>query len=338
MGKVKEPLGTRVRRCLSILVVLILLVWGNKKDKLEEMMEGNFGHISDEGIKQQLEHIFASFPDDMIWIYRDINGDGKEDLLLREDARSMGKERIVGIFTIEKRDVVTILWDVVDMACFYELCDEGVLYYEQYYGVHDKERYLLYRFDESWDKIFVAGLEVICVEDITEMEISCQKLSMSDGVIQGKKITMDEWLEEYQVLFGKEYGGEIINFKENAGIGNLSYENIGKACKENLQDILLKNVWEIGLYEKYISEISGGKSHLVIQIYEEVEMSAIDLGGKEKYYPIYVGEQWKDHRANWEWFYIHEDLNVIYWYDLVDDTLIPLEEWRNSDKYREQAL
>lgn len=217
-------MGNRVKKCLYIVIVLALLFFCNEKNKLEEMIGGNFSYISDVEIKQQLEHIFSTFPDDVSWIYRDINGDEKKDLILTENAYGRGRERILGVFAIEKNDVVTVLWDIVDMTCFYELCDKGVLYYEQYYGVYDNERYTLYRFDEYWDKIFVEGMELIYIEDIRALssiqmtfsedmtigEINCWKFGISSGITQYTKIAKSEWLEKYYLLFGKEYNGEIM--------------------------------------------------------------------------------------------------------------------------------
>lgn len=50
---------------------------------------------------------------------------------------------------------------------------------------------------------------------------------------------------------------------------------------------------------------------------------------------IYVGEEWEDHRINWDWFWVKEDLSEIYYYDIVDGDYWTLEEWRASERYRE---
>lgn len=96
-----------------------------------------------------------------------------------------------------------------------------------------------------------------------------------------------------------------------------------------IEEYLVAAIPELKNYEEYIKEESEGEAYLIV----EVNPSWIEIG-EGKYYPVYVGEQWNDHRVNWEWFYVNEQLDEILWYDLTDDEFYLLEEWRNSKKYR----
>lgn len=211
----------------------------------------------------------------------------------------------------------------------------------------------------SFDESRQVHIWVVELADMKEAEcISTQTRRFFGGCYWGSKDEL--WLEgdvgivlyRYENGAWKEYpvtglddGKVVLHCKEETKSMDLA--SVPRAIVKKLStfeeiiddgglhDILLEKVPEIREYESYIREMSSGEAHLVIQTYEEVEMTVGDEGEKEKYYPIYIGEQWKDHRVNWEWFYIHEDLQQIYWYDVVEDTLFPLEEWRSTDKYRE---
>lgn len=97
-----------------------------------------------------------------------------------------------------------------------------------------------------------------------------------------------------------------------------------------IEEYLEASVSELENYKRFIECHSNGESHLIV----EARFSLLNIGGKE-FYPVYVGEQWEDHRVNWEWFYVSEQMDEILWYDILDDDFYTLEEWRNSKQYRE---
>ena len=47
-----------------------------------------------------------------------------------------------------------------------------------------------------------------------------------------------------------------------------------------------------------------------------------------------TGEQWDNHKANWDYFLVNEVLNKILFVDMTDSTVLTLEEWRASQYYR----
>ncbi len=92
-----------------------------------------------------------------------------------------------------------------------------------------------------------------------------------------------------------------------------------KMIKEDVfQSFLLRNIPEINNYAKYIWNKSKGEACLYIQVHEIVEMDISNKVDNKRYYPIYVGEKWENHNVNWEWFYVSEDMDVVYWYDVVE--------------------
>lgn len=117
----------------------------------------------------------------------------------------------------------------------------------------------------------------------------------------------------------------------------IQYEN-GQRCLEIITKVsgyLYDNVPELLNYDKYISEKSNGKAYLTVlpctELEEVIKIDGTNMGG---YYMVYVGEQWEDHRANWDWFAVSEDMDNILWVDIVEINYYTLEEWRASSSYR----
>ena len=100
---------------------------------------------------------------------------------------------------------------------------------------------------------------------------------------------------------------------------------------------LEQEVPELAVYDHFINVQSEGKAYLVV----DTDIRADELYGNNQeflgnYYTIYVGEKWEDHRANWYWFHVREDLKEILWCEIVECEYYSLEEWRDSLQYREQ--
>ncbi len=124
--------------------------------------------------------------------------------------------------------------------------------------------------------------------------------------------------------------------KENASpsIQREEYSNNDVSQEEKVEKYLLESVPEISDYATYIEEKSGKEACLYIQVYEKEEVTVNGSKSLINYYPVYVGEKWDTHTANWDWFYVSENLDAVYWYDVVDAEVYSLEEWRNGEGYR----
>lgn len=206
--------------CVVSVCIICFLCFTKPQDKLKKIEEGDYSYINDNKIQQQISKCFSSSFSNVRWVYEDINKDGIQDLILEEVTSKTAK--IIGIFTIENHDVTIVLWDDADMTSYYERCDSGVLWYTQYYGIYGNERYELYRYDNDWNKIFIKGLELYDIEDMSTVQYLDDSLKLNrEGVhyleffIQDEKkqymeLTEKEWLEEFSVLFGKIYGGDIL--------------------------------------------------------------------------------------------------------------------------------
>lgn len=102
-----------------------------------------------------------------------------------------------------------------------------------------------------------------------------------------------------------------------------------------LYDSFCQSVPELQKYSDYIIEQSTGEADLVIEVYETPKQITCRDGSKRNFYAVYVGEQWSDHRANWDWFYIEMDSKEVLWYNMIDDVYCTLDEWRDSEYYRD---
>ena len=111
---------------------------------------------------------------------------------------------------------------------------------------------------------------------------------------------------------------------------------------EKIMQCLWEQVPEISNWSDYVADKSEGKAHIGAQlwdfslddVYRDYEKTEF-LG---KYYLVYVGEQWEDHRVLWAYFYVNDNFDEVLWYDIVmgEDSEYPvlyLDEWRDSDFY-----
>ena len=101
-----------------------------------------------------------------------------------------------------------------------------------------------------------------------------------------------------------------------------------------VEDFLWESVPELHSYAEYIERESGGEASLYIEIQEAVELDVANSGNVQKFYPVYVGEERESNTANWDWFYVSEDMSVIYWQNIVEGEYYSLEDWRKSESYR----
>lgn len=190
---------------------------------LKEIEKGNFYYIDNDKIREQLEKTASSASNHVTWIWRDINADNGQELILVEKD---DPAKIIGVFAAVNDKAVSIIWDDTDVVNYYELCEDGLLSYSQYYGVYDMERYELYQYDDGWNAILIKGLEIYFFEDISNASLQLDneffsqnnidkeggyylEFEMYDGKKQYKELAKEEWLREFQDIFGKTYDGEM---------------------------------------------------------------------------------------------------------------------------------
>lgn len=202
---------------VTILSIVVFLHFEDV-DKLKAIEKGNYSYINNEITQEVLEKRDST---DFTWIYRDINGDGEEDLIVQDDYAA---NSILFIFSMEDDKVVTEFADINDMGCYTQLCDNGLLYYDQYYGVYAYEQYILYRYDEEWNEIFVDGLELYYIDkpdegvrskgngalNMEEVGLYFWNFKMCNGERVYTKLTQEEWINKFNDLFGKEYEGILF--------------------------------------------------------------------------------------------------------------------------------
>ncbi|MDE6949353.1 MAG: hypothetical protein K2P64_00285 [Lachnospiraceae bacterium] len=205
---------------ISIAAILSIAVFFYFKDvnELEAIEKGDYSHLDSERTQEALEKRDCR---DFTWIYRDINGDGEEELIVQDDSAA---NSILFILSMENDEVVTVFSDLTDMGCYTQLCDNGLLYYDRYYGVYDYELYILYYYDKEWNMKFVEGLELYYIEkpeegvkskgsgklNMGETGLYFWNFKIHDGERVYTKLTQEEWIEKFQDLFGKECEGYIF--------------------------------------------------------------------------------------------------------------------------------
>ena len=95
------------------------------------------------------------------------------------------------------------------------------------------------------------------------------------------------------------------------------------------------NVPELKAYEAWIHEKSRGQAFLIAEAWSSPEEICMDGNVAGRYYKVYVGEKWEDHRVNWDWFLVSESMDEVLWYDMIEGKYLTLDEWRASDSYRD---
>lgn len=103
----------------------------------------------------------------------------------------------------------------------------------------------------------------------------------------------------------------------------------------NAEDFLYQEVKELEPLESYIYQESQKEAYIIIE--SDVTLHVINFEGTEdEYYMVYVGERYEYHDVNWCWFYVSKDLDIVLYYDAVEDEVYSLSEWRETEMYREQ--
>lgn len=212
---------------LIFFIIGILLIHCASVNKLKKIERGEYRYIDNEKRQEQIARTFSRQADRMSWVFKDINHDGNEELILQEFSDT---DRIVGIFAMKGSDVITVLWDDIDAGSYFQLCERGLLHFNKYYGTYEFEQYILYDYDEEWNEIFVEGLELYYLfEEDEEVERTVEEhlgeqLKMEKEKVyfwefqmwneekKYTKLTQEEWNEKFYDLFGKECEGYIFEY------------------------------------------------------------------------------------------------------------------------------
>lgn len=156
------------------------------------------------------------------WNVCDVNGDGKEELILQERQGELGGNigYIIGIFAETEDGVKRVLWDVFETGEYYSFIDGNLLHYYYVSGTHTANLYTLYRFDDAWEIRAERTFQIIRVDDFEEYKGLSDELKKEITDIgfyyryviydeNGEKNTMllseKEWLDKFQEELG-EYG------------------------------------------------------------------------------------------------------------------------------------
>ncbi|MCL2159356.1 MAG: hypothetical protein FWH48_08115 [Oscillospiraceae bacterium] len=147
-------------------------------DHIEHIKNGDFSNIKlpyynetlDEYYVAGLETLeinYQSQKNDWEWIERDINGNGTNELILRE--KDLFKA-FIAIFSFENDEAKIIyLWN--GSAHFYEFWANPGYYvkYQFFYGLYSYNSFQFYKLNNNYDREFVYGLIILNVYDFAEV-------------------------------------------------------------------------------------------------------------------------------------------------------------------------
>lgn len=215
--------------------VLLQAYFSSPQNMLKEIEKGNIRHVKDKDDTRKIAATLVSDPDNkwLKWIYKDLNGDGEEDLI-----ELISRDDVAAIFTVADKEVDIVLYDMVDADYYYRLCDRGLMYGEHEHWLFKYESYVLFSYDENWNKIFLGGLELCYYDELDETgeynreelvesinksltnkinrqldtgedELYCLEFEMRDGEREYTEITQEEWKRKFSDLFGQDYEEEF---------------------------------------------------------------------------------------------------------------------------------
>lgn len=174
---------------------------------------------------------------------------------------------------------------------------------------------MFYKFYEGIFALSVCSLMFtgcgVSTEQVEESRAEYNLANIYDTVQMG-----DDYLKK-----SYEYDGAKT---ENEWMDNILLET-------KIEEYLLEEVSELNEYKVYISKKSNYEAAMIIDVVLK-QQKIKDYS--EIYYAVYVGEQWETHQVNWDWFYVSENLDNIFWYSLAEDEFLTLDEWRSSAYYR----
>ena len=136
--------------------------------------------------------------------------------------------------------------------------------------------------------------------------------------------------------------GDQSKMQEDFAIGDM--EEIGYTRSEisiKAMDCVSMYVPELISYANYIAEKSEGRATHTMMAFPDLSDIYHGENGDVlhgRYYQVYVGEQWEDHRVNWDWFSVSEDFTDVFWFNSIEQEIMSLDEWRESDHYKREIV
>ena len=256
------------KRKVSAMVVIIYLLslWfqGNEKDEVDNITETeSFEEIikGDMSSLYQIEKEDRDFIKQLAqngyneWSLCDINGDGKQELILQERQGELeGNIRhIIAIFAETEEGVKRVLWDIFETGEFYSFIDGRLIHYCYVNGTYNADFYYRCIFDDDWemreDRLFEI-LDVTSLDEYDFLSDEMKKEIPSVGfyyryVTYGENdretaalLSEDEWRDMFKEEMG-EYG-RVSTFMHRFApfdiyVGEVIEENTDNQSDENNQ-------------------------------------------------------------------------------------------------------
>lgn len=186
----------------------------------EEIKSGNFEHlICDEEIREEIKRVCeASKSYGDLWIQRDLNNDGIDDLIICEDFEPWkGSKVVVGIFACEKDHAECIRWDTGDYSVFYLVGPNGGLAKSTHYGFLWKERrFIPVSYEKDWTLVKKYTLCAYDSASIAEEGLEAWKDKYGPEMEEPGKYYVKYYADGTKEFLTKEKFNEIL--MEDVGI------------------------------------------------------------------------------------------------------------------------
>lgn len=240
----------RMKKIIFSCVVLVLCIFsyhflaGNipvgEENDFVDVMQGDFSKVDGltEDEVREMEVFFENLDeiDDTKWIFRDLNSDGTQELLLVQNRGGSDEPgRIHAAFRTEGK-YRRILWDCSDSGECYIPGRENLIYCTQYQGIFQYKSYTECCFDETWEMTMLGKLEIFRVTDLEEWNgipdhfLSLERPEVeSEGIYycmisdcrngsDKKMLTETEWIERVETMVGAPFDAVKPEWYEKAGL------------------------------------------------------------------------------------------------------------------------
>lgn len=203
---------------LCIIGIILGIICSQKKvHTLEEIVSGDYSGIEDQKIAEALQTALSNEPDQLEWIFMDLNGDGKEELILRDkDYQTKYMLSIVGIFSLKRGKVVCNLLDLGDVGEFFFLCNGHLMYYCDFWGQIYDASFQEYQMNKNGNFSKVKNLTLRMVP--LEEDIPPEWRKMYPGLKAGENyyeeynesknsmevVPEEKWMKDFEELMGAD--------------------------------------------------------------------------------------------------------------------------------------
>jgi len=195
---------------------------------LHQIKKGDFVNVTnpknDENLLESLQRLHGNLEKGYYeWLEFDITGDGANELIAQtSDYVFEGAKRIVAIFTMNEgsEDASIVYFQTAGLTRFLFLSKNGnIILFDSSSGVIVQQRFAYVEFDENWNLIIRYALQIIYVDDISEVPkrwLEENPLIKTEGIFffRDTYISSNELLKK-EVLCEKEF---IKIFEELTGL------------------------------------------------------------------------------------------------------------------------